>query len=67
MYSPKKCVITFKVSCSCLQMKEIDVDNVDVPLEEPELVCDVVCLMFDQSQKSSFEKIAKIYVVRTRP
>lgn len=37
--------------------------NVDIPLVEPELFCDVSCLIFDQSDCKSFECVAKIFRV----
>src|SRR5699024_11772439 len=47
----------------CSQIKEIDVLNVNIPLIDPELFCDVSCLMFDQSDSKSFECVAHIYTV----
>ncbi|OTF74822.1 hypothetical protein BLA29_006373, partial [Euroglyphus maynei] len=45
-----------------LIIREIDVLNVNTLLKTPELFCDVCCLMFDQSDSSSFQVIAKTYM-----
>ncbi len=47
-----------------MQIKELDILNVNIPLIDPELFCDVSCLMFDQSDPRSFECVAHIYTVR---
>lgn len=46
-----------------LQIREIDVVNVNTLVKAPELFCDVCCMMFDQSDSSSFQVIAKTYMV----
>lgn len=46
-----------------IQIKEIDVLNMDIPLESPELFCDVCCLMYDHSDSKSFECIGQTYIV----
>nr|XP_027204426.1 mitochondrial Rho GTPase 1-A-like [Dermatophagoides pteronyssinus] len=45
-----------------LIIREIDVINVNTLLKTPELFCDVCCMMFDQSDSSSFQVIAKTYM-----
>ncbi|KAH9502039.1 Mitochondrial Rho GTPase 2 [Dermatophagoides farinae] len=45
-----------------LIIREIDVVNVNTLVKAPELFCDVCCMMFDQSDSSSFQVIAKTYM-----
>lgn len=43
-------------------MREIDLFNLNDKLSEPELVCDVACLLYDCTDSKSFEYIARIYL-----
>lgn len=45
-----------------LIIREIDVVNVNILLEAPELFCDVCCMMYDQSNPNSFGVIAGTYI-----
>lgn len=42
--------------------REVDVFGLTDKLTEPELLCDVVCLMFDLSNPRSFEYVARIFL-----
>lgn len=46
-----------------LQLREVDLFQVDDHLSEPELICDVICMMYDGSDPYSFEYIASIFLV----
>ncbi|KAI1299961.1 Mitochondrial Rho GTPase 1 [Halotydeus destructor] len=45
-----------------LVCREVDIFTIKDKLSEPELLCDVVCLMFDLTNPRSFEYIARIYL-----
>ncbi|RWS28639.1 Mitochondrial Rho GTPase 1-like protein, partial [Leptotrombidium deliense] len=45
-----------------LIMREVDILSLSDKLTEPELMCDVVCLMYDTTDPHSFEYIARIYL-----
>lgn len=45
-----------------LIMREVDIFDLSDKLSEPELFCDVVCLMYDSSDPKSFEYIARIFL-----
>lgn len=45
-----------------LIIREVDVYTLTDKLTQPELLCDVVCLMYDVSNPRSFEYIARIYL-----
>lgn len=45
-----------------LIMREVDIFDLSDKLSEPELFCDVVCLMYDSSDSKSFEYIARIFL-----
>ena len=45
-----------------LIMREKDIFDPSEDLSEPELFCDVVCLMYDSSDPKSFEYIARIFL-----
>lgn len=43
-------------------MREIDLFNLNDKLTEPELICDVACLLYDSTDDRSFEYIARIFL-----
>jgi Ras family protein T1 len=43
-------------------MREIDIFNLGDKLTEPELMCDVVCLVYDLNNPRSFEYVARTYL-----
>lgn len=45
-----------------LIIREVDIFSLADRLTEPELLCDVVCLMYDVTNPRSFEYIARIYL-----
>lgn len=46
-----------------LQIREIDLLSLEDRLTEPELMCDVSCLMYDSTDPKSFEFIANAFLV----
>lgn len=49
-----------------LILRDIDVRSSTEPLSPGEVLCDVVCLMYNVSNPKSFEFIARIYLVNMR-
>jgi hypothetical protein len=47
----------------CLQLHEVDVHSPEDTLTQYEKSADVVCLLYDVSNPSSFEYCARIYLV----
>lgn len=45
-----------------LIMREVDIFHLSDKLSEPELFCDVICLMYDSSNPKSFEYVARIFL-----
>lgn len=45
-------------------MKDIELGNILDPLEQADLKCDVVCLVYDTVNPKSFEYVARVYLVR---
>jgi Ras family protein T1 len=45
-----------------LVMREVDIFSLSDKLTDPELMCDVICLMYDLNNPRSFEYIARIYL-----
>ena len=45
-----------------LIIREVDIFSLADRLTEPELLCDVVCLMYDVTNPRSFEYVARIYL-----
>lgn len=50
---------------SPFQLREVDILQVTDNLSEPELICDVICMMYDASDPNSFRYISSIFLVRS--